>query len=320
MLVCAIVIVIVTNTPPSSLHRIGQQLVEYMANPTKHGYEEGTTFVVGKARIEQRESLEKEISDVAPTHVLNAAGVTGRPNVDWCESNKETTIRVNVIGTLNLADICSSKGIHCTVYATGCIFEYDDAHPLGSGIGFKEEDAANFADSFYSKTKGYVEQLLKCYENVLVLRVRMPISDDLSARNFITKIMKYDRVVNVPNSMTVLHELLPASLVMSSSKLTGIYNFCNPGVISHNEMLDLYIKHIDPTYTYTNFTLEEQSKILAAGRSNNELDCTKLMDAVGEKCGINDIKTACDLVFQRMKVNLTNDGTYPDKLFKRAAK
>ena len=23
-----------------------------------------------------------------PTHVLNAAGVTGRPNVDWCESHK----------------------------------------------------------------------------------------------------------------------------------------------------------------------------------------------------------------------------------------
>ena len=147
--------------------------------------------------------------------MLNAAGVTGRPNVDWCESNKETTIRVNVIGTLNLSDICELKGIHCTVFATGCIFEYDEEHQLGSGKGFKEEDVANFADSFYSKTKGMVEQLLKCYSSSLVLRVRMPISDDLSPRNFITKIMKYDRVVNVPNSMTVLSELLPASLHMS---------------------------------------------------------------------------------------------------------
>ena len=107
-----------------------------------------------------------------------------------------------------------------------------------------------------------VEQMLAIYKNTLVLRVRMPISDDLSPRNFITKIMKYDNVVNIPNSMTVLYELLPASLVMAEKKLTGIYNFCNPGVISHNEMLDLYIKYIDPTYTYTNFSLEDQDKIL----------------------------------------------------------
>lgn len=32
--------------------------------------------------------------------------------------------------------------------------------------------------------------MLKVYEHTLVLRVRMPISDDLSPRNFITKIMK----------------------------------------------------------------------------------------------------------------------------------
>ena len=50
-----------------------------------------------------------------------------------------------------------------------------------------------------------VEQMLAIYKNTLVLRVRMPISDDLSPRNFITKIMKYDNVVNIPNSMTVLY-------------------------------------------------------------------------------------------------------------------
>ncbi len=40
-----------------------------------------------------------------------------------------------------------------------------------------------------------VEGLLKEYPNVLVLRVRMPIVADLTyARNFITKIIKYDKV------------------------------------------------------------------------------------------------------------------------------
>ena len=278
----------------------------------------GTTLFLADSRLENRESVAAELDSVKPTHVLNAAGVTGRPNVDWCEDNKETTVRANVIGTLNLSDLCDSRGIHCTVFATGCIFEYDEAHPLGGGTatGFTEDDSANFFASWYSKTKGMVEQMLQIYSTTCVLRVRMPISDDLSPRNFITKILKYDRVVDVPNSMTVLSELLPASLVMAEKKLQGIYNFCNPGVISHNEMLDLYIKHIDPTYTYTNFTLDEQAKILKAGRSNNELNCQKFVEAVPE-CEINEIHVACEQVFIRMRENLTKEGIYPDKLFKR---
>mmetsp|Transcript_14991 Transcript_14991/g.30837 ORF Transcript_14991/g.30837 Transcript_14991/m.30837 type:complete len:118 (+) Transcript_14991:751-1104(+) len=76
-------------------------------------------------------------------------------------------------------------------------------------------------------------------------------------------------------------------------------------------------QYIDPEYTYTNFSLEDQDKILKAGRSNNELNCNKLVEAVPE-CKINEIHDACELVFQRMKENLTADGTIPDKLFKRA--
>lgn len=282
---------------------------------------EGIELFLGEARIENRESVAKELDDIQPTHVLMSAGITGRPNIDWCEDNKPATIRTNVIGTLNVADLTNERGIHCTIYATGCIFKYDDAHPLGSGIGFKEEDYPNFAESFYSETKGYMEQMLKCYPNCLILRVRMPISDDLFHRNFVTKIVKYERVVNIPNSMTVLTEMLPASLAMAKKGLTGVYNFTNPGVISHNEVLDLYKKYIDPTYTYKNFTVEEQAKVIKAGRSNNELDTTKLMADMPEGVVINDIKTAVELCFQRMKVNLEELGWLPDNLpaeFKRA--
>jgi len=266
------------------------------------------------ARIEDREAVAKEIDEIKPTHILMAAGITGRPNIDWCETNKPATIRTNVIGTLNVVDLANERDIHCTVYATGCIFKYDEAHPLGSGIGFTEDSLPNFAESFYSETKGYMEQLLKCYPSCLILRVRMPISDDLIHRNFITKIVKYERVVNIPNSMTVLTEMLPASLAMAQKGLTGVYNFTNPGVISHNECLDLYTKYIDPTYTYKNFTVEEQAKVIVAGRSNNELDTTKLMADMPEGIVINDIKTAVELCFQRMKVNLEELGWLPDNM------
>jgi len=269
-----------------------------------------------ESRLQNREAVAKELDEYKPTHVLNAAGITGRPNIDWCETHKPDTIRTNVIGTLNLADLCLERGIHCTVYATGCIFVYDEKHPEGSGIGFTEEDAPNFDGSFYSETKGYMEPMLKTYENCLILRVRMPISDDLIHRSFVTKIVKYERVVNIPNSMTILTEMLPASLAMAKKGLTGVYNFTNPGVISHNQVLDLYTKYIDPTYTYKNFTLEEQAKILAAPRSNNELDTTKLLRDMPEGIVINDIVTAYELCFQRMKVNLEKQygGPVPESL------
>lgn len=295
---------------------IGGLMIELMEK-------EGIECAAAESRLENREAVSAELDAYKPSHVLNAAGITGRPNIDWCEDHKPETLRTNVIGTLSLADLCMMKDIHCTIYATGCIFKYDDDHPLGSGIGFKEDSFPNFAESFYSETKGYMEQMLKCYPNCLILRVRMPISDDLIHRNFVTKIAKYERVVNIPNSMTVLTEMLPASLAMAKAELLGVYNFTNPGVISHNEVLDLYTKYIDPSYTYKNFTVEEQSKILKAGRSNNELDTTKLMADMPEGVVINDIKTACDLCFQRMKVNLEKQygGPVPDSLpkeFRRA--
>ncbi|GAX26254.1 3,5-epimerase/4-reductase [Fistulifera solaris] len=275
--------------------------------------EQGIEVYNADSRIENREAVAAELDRIQPSHVLMSAGITGRPNIDWCESHRPETIRTNVIGTLNVADLCNERGIHCTVYATGCIFSYDAAHPLGSGIGFTEEDKPNFTGSFYSETKSYVEPLLKQYPTCMILRVRMPISDDLSSRSFVTKIAKYEKVVNIPNSMTVLTELLPASLKMAQKGLTGVYNFTNPGVISHNQVLDLYKKYIDPDFQYSNFTIEEQNEILKAPRSNNELDTTKLLRDT-EGIEINDILTAMDLCFQRMKKNLEAEGILPDNL------
>ncbi|KAL2321655.1 hypothetical protein Fmac_026034 [Flemingia macrophylla] len=246
-------------------------------------------FEYGSGRLENRASLQADIAAVKPTHVFNAAGVTGRPNVDWCESHKVDTIRTNVVGTLTLADVCLHNHLLLLNYATGCIFEYDSAHPLASGIGFNEHDSPNFTASFYSKTKAMVEDLLRNYDNVCTLRVRMPISSDLSnPRNFITKITRYEKVVDIPNSMTVLDELLPISIEMAKRNLTGIWNFTNPGVVSHNEILEMYREYVDPDFTWTNFTLEEQAKVIVAPRSNNELDAGKLKKEFPQLLSIKD--------------------------------
>jgi UDP-glucose 4,6-dehydratase len=117
----------------------------------------------------------------------------------------------------------------------------------------------------------------------------MPISSDLSnPRNFITKISRYNKVVNIPNSMTILEELLPISIEMAKRNLRGIWNFTNPGVVSHNEILDMYKNYIDPNFTWVNFNLEEQAKVIVAPRSNNEMDASKLKNEFPELLPIKE--------------------------------
>ena len=269
---------------------IGEKLVTLLTN-------QGHTVIKAQSRLENREAVEAEIVAAKPDFVLNAAGKTGRPNVDWCEDHKQEVIRANLIGALTLADLCFKHGIHMTNFGTGCIYEYDEAHPMCSCKGFTEEEKPNFTGSYYSKTKVMLDTLLQDYPNVLSLRLRMPISDDLHPRSFVTKIIGYKKVVNVPNSMTILTDMLPIALKMSERKLTGVYNFVNPGALSHNEILELYKQYIDPNFTYQNFSVEEQSKILKAGRSNNELDASKLLKEFPE---VPHIKTSIVEVFKRM--------------------
>lgn len=256
-----------------------------------------------ESRLENRHDIEKELNQVEPTHVFNVAGLTGRPNVDWCETHREDTILINIVGTLSLIDLCFRKNIHITNFATGCIYEYDGTE-YSQSYGFHETDKPNFEKSFYSKTKIMAEELITNYSNVLQLRVRMPLSDDLNSRNFITKISNYERVVDIPNSMTILHDLLPLAIEMAQKELTGIYNFTNPGTISHNEILTLYKKYINSSFTWQNFTLEEQSKILKAGRSNNRLNTEKLESIFPN---IPKMPGACEQLFIRMADNLKKD-------------
>lgn len=269
---------------------IGQKIVAVLKEKKYEVY-------CGQSRLENRQDIINEIESLEPDYIINAAGVTGIPNVDWCEDHKQTTLRSNIIGALNLVDIAYLYDIPVINLGTGCIYEYDDKHPMYGEIGFKEEDEPNFIGSFYSKTKVMLDSLLLSYPNVLNLRLRMPISSDLSPRNFVTKISKYKKVINIPNSMTILDDLLPLIPDMADRNLRGNYNFVNPGVISHNEVLDLYKEYVDPEFTYSNFTIEEQNNILKAKRSNNRLDTSKLLK---EFPHLLDIQTSMIKVFERM--------------------
>jgi nucleoside-diphosphate-sugar epimerase len=179
---------------------------------------------------------------------------------------------------LLLSEICKQQHIHFTYLGTGCIFKFDEDHPFGEEKnGFTESSLPNFFGSSYSIVKGFTDQLMTLYkDNVLNLRIRMPITGEKNGRNFITKIVNYERVCSVPNSMTVLPELLPFVIDMMENSVTGTMNLTNPGLVSHNEILEMYKEIVDPSFTWKNFSQEEQRAILAADRSNNFLETNKL--------------------------------------------
>jgi len=276
---------------------IGNQFIEIL----KSG---GYSYCCGKARIDNNDELMSEINEIKPTHIVSFIGRThGKigdkiyTTIDYLEEEGKLVenMRDNLYSPLLLADICKKKQIHYTYLGTGCIFKFDEEHPFGKEeSGFDEGSLPNFFGSSYSIVKGFTDRLMHLYEDsVLNLRIRMPITGEKNGRNFITKIATYQKVCSVPNSMTVLPELLPIVLDMMRQKTTGTMNLTNPGLISHNEILEMYKEIVDPNFTWNNFSQEEQRKILAADRSNNFLDTTRLSKLYPEILSIKDSVRNC---------------------------
>ena len=270
---------------------------------------ENIEYIASTLRVSNKNEIEKELIDVKPTHVMSFIGRThgiheGKKytTIDYLEQKGKIVdnVRDNLFSPMVLALLCSKHNIHFTYLGTGCIFKYDDEHPFGNdSTGFKEESLPNFFGSSYSVVKGYTDELMHFFDDsVLNLRIRMPITDKLEPRNFITKITTYEYICSIPNAMTVLDELLPYALDMAKKGTTGTINLTNPGLVSHNEILEMYKEIVDPSFTWKNFTFEDQAKILAADRSNNSLDSSKLLGLYPE---VKHIKESIRGVLERMK-------------------
>jgi 3,5-epimerase/4-reductase len=270
---------------------IGSQFIEYLLQlkwPDLY-------IVRGQARVDNVDQVLDEMRECDATHVMSFIGRThggGIKTIDYLEQPGKLVenVRDNLFGPLILARLCEERGIHFTYLGTGCIFEYDhDKHVVGDGEGWTEEDLPNFFGSSYSIVKGYTDQLMHLFpDSVLNLRIRMPITNVASPRNFITKITGYERICSIPNSMTVLPDFFPVWWDMICKRKTGTYNCTNPGVIEHNEILGMYRELVDPAFEWKNFTIEEQDAILASKRSNNRLDTSRLEREYPQVLGIRD--------------------------------
>jgi len=267
--------------------------------------------VQGNSRVNDINQLEKEIQEVQPTHVISLIGRTHGTyegtyigTIDYLEKPGKVyeNVRDNLFSPMVLSLFAKKYDFHFTYLGTGCIFQFDEEHPFGEEKnGFHEESKPNFFGSSYSIVKGFTDQLMHLVEdNVLNVRIRMPITDEFNKRNFITKITTYDKVCSVPNSMSVLNELIPFMIDMSMKKLKGTVNLTNPGLISHNEILEMYKEIVDPKFTWKNFNIEEQNEILASGRSNNFLETFRLESLYPVK----NIKDSIRDILTNMKKNV----------------
>lgn len=252
------------------------------------------TIVKGIRRMENFDDIKQEILAIQPDRVVVLGGLTYKSpakNIDWCEDHKQEVIRVNVLGVLNIADICEQNNIHCTILGTGCIYSSQN------GEVFTEDSMWNFDKSFYSKTKAYTQELLKCYKNVLLLRIRMPIDNTNNPKNFIEKLKSFDKIISIPNSMTVLPEMIPIMVTLIATGQTGTWNCVNPNVISHKEILDML--GIQKEYV----DISHQSELTRVARSNNHLATTKIEQfCATHGLTLNEIHTAIAKLLQDEKI------------------
>src|SRR5579859_8139824 len=101
----------------------------------------------------QKDLLRDALRQDRPEFLINAAGYTGKPNVDACELHKAECLLGNAVLPGIIAQACEEASIPWGHVSSGCIYSGNGPQDRG----FTELDAPNFTFrtnncSFYSGT------------------------------------------------------------------------------------------------------------------------------------------------------------------------
>jgi len=238
------------------------------------------TFCKSSARLEDVGKIENELNIIRPKYVINSAGITGVPNISWCETNREKTIETNVTYQLSLAKLCNERNIHLTVISSGVIFKNDKY--------YSEEEEGNYTGNFYGLCRIYLENLMKQYKNVLHVRINYPISSNASNKNLITKLLGFKNIENNTITITYLDELIPVliDMIQDDTNNKGVCNLVNKGDISLIDILQTYTSYKKHSYEIT--------PIQSNNKSSSLLSIGKIA-----KYNVSDIKHAVDDCIQK---------------------
>lgn len=225
-------------------------------------------------------SLTNALHEARPPFLINCAGYTGKPNVDACELHKTDCLNGNAILPGILRTACEATNTPWGHISSGCIF----TGRRTDGGGFRETDTPNFSFrtnncSFYSGTKALGEEILDGARDCFIWRLRIPFNEVDSPRNYLTKVMRYDRLLEAENSLSQLDQFVRASYECWEKRVPfGIYNVTNPGSVTTHEVVELIKKSGVSDKQFQFFTDESDfmQKAAKTPRSNCVLDSSKL--------------------------------------------
>jgi dTDP-4-dehydrorhamnose reductase len=219
-----------------------------------------------------------------PEFLINCAGYTGKPNVDACEIDKDECLLGNAVLPGIIARACQPLDIPWGHVSSGCI--YTSSGHVWRSNGWTEEDKPNFTFrskggcSWYSGTKGLGEEVLADYDNVYIWRLRIPFNNINNKRNYLSKLLNYNTLLDATNSLSDLNEFVSACLDSYLNKIPyGIYNVTNPGKVTTKEVVELIKKNKVSDKEFKFFKDESEFMQVAAKtpRSNCVLDSNKIL-------------------------------------------
>ena len=228
-------------------------------------------------------TLVKALRTDKPDFLINSAGYTGKPNVDACETDKTNCLFGNAILPGRIAEACEATNTPWGHVSSGCIY----TGARDDGTEFTETDAPNFSFrqnncSFYSGTKALGEEILKNATNVYLWRLRIPFDNIESPRNYITKLIRYENLLEASNSISQLDEFVAATFACWEKRVPfGTYNVTNPGYVTTREVVELIKESGLSTKTFNFFKDESEfmAKAAKAPRSNCIMSSGKLAAA-----------------------------------------
>lgn len=228
-------------------------------------------------------ALTRLLKEDKPEFLINAAGYTGKPNVDACELHKAECLFGNAVLPGRIAEACEAAGVPWGHVSSGCIFSGRPA----PGAEFTEEDTPNFSFrtnhcSFYSGTKALGEEVLAGRPDVFIWRLRIPFDHREGPRNYLTKLMRYQRLLEAENSISQLQEFVASTFACWEKRIPfGTYNVTNPGFVTTREVVDLILKSgvCPKEYSFFDDETEFMAKAAKTPRSNCVMSSAKLAAA-----------------------------------------
>lgn len=248
----------------------------YIGQRLKDSWEDA---VVAEGHINDTEDAAAMLEKYQPEVVVNAAGVRGKPNVDWCETHQTETILGNTKLPIDLALACQNKGVYLLHIGSGCVFYGSSPDPKG----WKEDDFAN-PQAFYSKCKYAADLVLAPLPDIAIARIRMPMDYIPSSGNIINKLAGFEKIIDVENSLTVIEDMIAVFYQLLQKRAAGIFHVTNPGTIKHRGIITLYEEFVGPAKVKEWISEEDllNKGLVKKKRSTNILQSSNL-----EKIGIN---------------------------------